>query len=91
MYALNPKSISMGQLYGEADLQTNEWTDGIASVLVRHCSNPNTEETGVTAEDVKWVYFDGPVDAIWIENMNTVLPAPLHPRPLLRGVSSFND
>jgi dynein heavy chain len=63
----------MNQLYGAFDLSTGEWTDGCAAVLIRHCSAPDTEETGVTDEQIKWILFDGPVDAIWIESMNTVL------------------
>ncbi|KAF6774162.1 hypothetical protein AHF37_06381 [Paragonimus kellicotti] len=34
-YPLNPKSLSLGELYGEFNLATNEWTDGVLSSLMR--------------------------------------------------------
>lgn len=64
-YTLNPKCVSMGELYGEYNALTSEWKDGLASTLIRSAV---TDATPVR----KWVVFDGPVDAMWIENMNTV-------------------
>ena len=97
---LNPKSITAGELYGEFNLMTNEWKDGIVPKVIIHCiwsSNFNYLRRFLTklvfyatlnfsqlvrdcvnalnegSDNRKWIIFDGPVDAVWIENMNTVL------------------
>uniref|UniRef100_A0A6Q2Z4C9 Dynein, axonemal, heavy chain 6 n=1 Tax=Esox lucius TaxID=8010 RepID=A0A6Q2Z4C9_ESOLU len=63
---LNPKAVTMGELYGEVNTLTLEWRDGLMALSVRAaCSD--------AGEDHKWIVSDGPVDALWIENMNTVL------------------
>ena len=61
-----PPSHRYANLYGEYDLQTFEWTDGVLSKVMREvCADEKPDE--------KWLLMDGPVDTLWIESMNTVL------------------
>lgn len=63
-HVLNPKCISIGELYGAYNDVTSEWSDGLASNIIRSAALD-------TSDHKHWVVFDGPVDALWIESMNT--------------------
>ena len=45
---------------------TGEWVAGVFSEIWKRCNAKGNK-------NVNWIVCDGPVDAIWIENMNTVL------------------
>ncbi|KNC52665.1 dynein heavy chain domain-containing protein [Thecamonas trahens ATCC 50062] len=76
-HVINPKSITMGQLYGEVNEVTMEWSDGILSHIVRgiveRLAEPPPASAPNGAHPLQWIVFDGPVDSLWIESMNTVL------------------
>lgn len=54
-------------MYGCLNPDTKAWTEGVIPNVMKECERDKEKE------EYKWVVFDGPVDAEWIENMNTVL------------------
>jgi dynein heavy chain, axonemal len=69
---INPKSITLHQLFGRFNPQTFEWTDGLLPCVLRqHIAQVSATVGPATSE--LWTVFDGPVDSLWVENLNTVL------------------
>ncbi|XP_077196785.1 dynein axonemal heavy chain 14 isoform X2 [Paroedura picta] len=115
-FVVNPKCVSLGELFGQTDPNTMEWSDGLLASAVRTFAklsakkpkkkdHSGNEKSGihnlytlttvilrdiVLAEDVlqstehssfhsesnidwQWIVLDGPVDPMWIENLNSAL------------------
>jgi len=66
LYRMNPKSILNQEMYGSMNTVTGEWVPGVFSQIWLKCNAKSNRHTS-------WIVCDGPVDAIWIENLNTVL------------------
>lgn len=67
LYTINPKAVTVIELYGILDPVTRDWTDGLLSNIFREINRP-TEKN-----ERKYILFDGDVDALWVENMNSVM------------------
>ena len=69
MTIINPKMIPVSELYGELDPVTRDWTDGLLSSIFREMNKPLAEGK----EERRYICYDGDVDALWVENMNSVM------------------
>nr|XP_057927446.1 dynein axonemal heavy chain 10-like isoform X3 [Doryrhamphus excisus] len=67
LYPLNPKAVSVIELYGILDPDTRDWTDGVLSNIFRDINKPTEKK------ERRYILFDGDVDALWVENMNSVM------------------
>ena len=66
IYYINPKAITVNELYGVMEMSTREWKDGLLSKTMRTLGQiPDTNP--------KWIVLDGDLDANWIESMNSVM------------------
>ena len=67
IYTMNPKAVTVVELYGILDPVTRDWTDGLLSNIFREINQPTEKK------ERRYILFDGDVDALWVENMNSVM------------------
>ena len=63
---MNPKAIKGQEMYGVMNNISQEWIPGVYSEIWKRANDRKNKHC-------TWINCDGPVDAIWIENLNTVL------------------
>ena len=67
---INPKAQDLNELYGTLDVITRDWCDGIIPHIYRSFNQPLPIGR---SNEKRWIVFDGDVDPIWVENLNSVM------------------
>lgn len=66
MRRLNPKGMTNGELIGAFDKDSHEWYNGMFTSHFK-------EFASIRDDKKKWILLDGPIDYIWVENLNSIL------------------
>eukprot|EP00003_Mantamonas_plastica_P006673 TRINITY_DN1548_c0_g5_i2.p1 TRINITY_DN1548_c0_g5~~TRINITY_DN1548_c0_g5_i2.p1 ORF type:complete len:3052 (-),score=1213.08 TRINITY_DN1548_c0_g5_i2:66-8516(-) len=69
LIVMNPKAVTVPELYGVLDPNTRDWTYGLLSFLFKEMNKPLIGDK----KEARYMVFDGDVDAVWVENMNSVM------------------
>mmetsp|Transcript_42572 Transcript_42572/g.65296 ORF Transcript_42572/g.65296 Transcript_42572/m.65296 type:complete len:229 (+) Transcript_42572:3180-3866(+) len=66
MRRVNPKAMTLDELFGTFDKESHEWHEGLFTSHYREFSTMKDDQK-------KWILLDGPVDFMWVENLNSIL------------------
>jgi dynein heavy chain, axonemal len=69
-HIINPKSLSVSELYGTF-AENSSWSDGVCSSILR-------QQVSDDSTHVRWLVFDGQTDDSWLECLNPVLDDSRH-------------
>jgi hypothetical protein len=67
MRRINPKGMTIDEMFGFFDEISHEHQEGLFTQEFRHFSVSNENKKK------KWILFDGPIDFDWVENLNSIL------------------
>jgi len=66
MRRMNPKGMTSDELFGAFDSETHEWREGLFTEQYRAYADQQDDKK-------KWILLDGPIDFMWVENLNSIL------------------
>jgi len=66
MRRMNPKGMTIDELFGSFDPESHEWLEG-------HFTQQYREYADQKDDKKKWILLDGPLDFTWVENLNSIL------------------